>query len=94
VWRDRRYTGGSWADPWDIFARVVRVSADGSLHPGRTVRVTVASEDPSTMHRGHMPSEYLGLGVTARGIGVAWEEMRGFYPDNVYRFVPVSAFGR
>lgn len=93
VWRDRRYTGGSWAQPWDVFARVVRIGRDGSLLPGRTVRVTVHSEPPSTTHRGHMPSEYLGLAVSARGIGVSWEEMRGLYPDDVYRFIPLAAFG-
>jgi hypothetical protein len=93
VWRDRRYTGGGWSKPWDIFARVVRIAPDGTLHPGTTVRVTKHSEEPSTLHRGHMPSEYLGVAVKGtRGIGVSWEEMRGNYPDNVYRFVPMSAF--
>ena len=24
VWRDRRYTGGDWFKPWDIFARVIK----------------------------------------------------------------------
>jgi hypothetical protein len=41
-----------------------------------------------------MPSEYLGIGVTPNGLGVSWEEMHGLYPDDVYRFVPLSAFGR
>jgi hypothetical protein len=92
VWRDRRYSGGSWLKPWDIFARVVRIAPDGSLHPGKTVRVTAQSEQPSTTHRGHMPSEYLGVAVRSDGIGVSWEEMRGLYPDDVYRFIPLGAF--
>jgi hypothetical protein len=94
VWRDRRYNGGSWTDPWDVFARVVQIARDGSLIPGQTVRVTPHSEVPTTTHRGHMPSEYLGLSVSANGIGVSWDEMRGLYPDDVYRFIPLSAFGR
>jgi hypothetical protein len=94
AWRDRRYAGGSWADPWDIFARVISIARDGSLHPGRTVRVTPHSEQPTTTHRGHMPSEYLGLAATPTGIGVSWDEMNGLYPDDVYRFIPLGAFGR
>lgn len=94
VWRDRRYTGGAWSKPWDIFARVFSVAGDGSLRPGTTVRVTPASEEPTTKHRGHMPSEYLGIAPTADGLAVAWDGMRGgVYPDNLYRFIPLSAFG-
>jgi hypothetical protein len=93
-WRDRRYGGGAWNDPWDVFARVIRIGAYGSLHPGPTVRVTLHSEEPTTTHRGHMPSEYLGLATTPKGLGVSWDEMRGRYPDNVYRFIPMSAFRR
>jgi hypothetical protein len=93
VWRDRRYTGGAWNKPWDIFARVVQIAQDGSLQPGGTVRVTARSEAPTTTHRGHMPSEYLGLAATQDGIGVAWDEMHGMYPDNVYRFIPLAALG-
>jgi hypothetical protein len=93
VWRDRRYTGGSWSEPWDVFARVVSIAAGGALHPGKAVRVTTHSEEPTTTHRGHMPSEYLGLAVTDAGIGVSWDEMRGLYPDDVYRFLPMAVFG-
>lgn len=71
VWRDRRYTGGSWLDPWDIFARPVRVGPEGALHPDRAVRVTDHSEQTTTSHRGHMPSEYLGVAVMRRGVAVA-----------------------
>jgi hypothetical protein len=49
---------------------------------------------PTTMHRGHMPSEYLGLATTSTGLGVTWDELRGLYPDDVYRLIPLSAFGR
>jgi hypothetical protein len=94
VWRDRRYSGGAWSKPWDIFARVVRIASDGALHPGTTVRVTPRSEPPTTFHRGHMPSEYLGIAPTATGLGLAWDGMRGAnFPDDLYRFVPVAAFG-
>ncbi len=89
VWRDRRYTGGSWLDPWDIFARPVRVGPEGALHPERAVRVTDHSEQTTASHRGHMPSEYLGVAVMRRGVAVAWDELRRRYPDDVYRFVPV-----
>ncbi len=95
VWRDRRYTGGGWYDPYDIFARVVRARRDGALDPGRTIRVTRRHQRPSTGHRGHMPSEYLGIAVNGRrGLGVAWESMRGRYPDDVYVRVPPRALGR
>lgn len=93
TWRDRRFTGGSWVDPWDIFARPVRIGHGGSLRPERAVRVTVHSEQPTTTHRGHMPSEYLGVAVSAHGVGFSWDEMRGLYPDDVYRFAPLSTFG-
>jgi hypothetical protein len=43
-------------------------------------------------HRGHMPSEHLGLAALSNGIGVAWDEMRGLYPDDVYRFIPLGVF--
>jgi hypothetical protein len=89
VWRDRRYTGGGWYDRYDIFARVVRARRNGSLDPGRTVRVTRRHQLPSTGHRGHMPSEYLGIAVNgSHGVGVAWEAMRGRYPDDVYERIP------
>jgi hypothetical protein len=96
VWRDRRYAGGAWSKPWDVFARVVSIGADGSLHPGVTVRVTPASEPTTTFHRGHMPSEYLAMTPLpdGSGVGVAWDAMRGpNFPDDVYRFVPIGAFG-
>jgi hypothetical protein len=91
VWRDRRYCGGSWTSPWDVFARVVSVGRAHHLRLGRTVRVTDHCQEPTTTHRGHMPSEYLGIGVTDKGIGVSWDEIRGIYPDNMYRFVPLAA---
>jgi hypothetical protein len=93
VWRDRRYSGGSWLDPWDIFARPVRIGRRGALRPGQAARVTPRAEEPTTTHRGHMPSEYLGVAVGARGLGISWDEMRGSYPDDVYRFVPLQALG-
>ena len=96
VWRDRRYTGGAWSKPWDIFARVISIGSDGSLHPGVTVRVTPASEPPTTFHRGHMPSEYLAMTPLpdGSGVGVGWDGMRGpNFPDDNYRFVPLGAFG-
>lgn len=94
VWRDRRYTGGAWSAPYDIFARVVSIGDDGSLHPGTTIRVTPDSQLPSTGHRGHMPSEYLGLDVRQGEFAVSWEQMQGRYPDNVIRFIPISEFGQ
>jgi hypothetical protein len=93
VWRDRRRTGGGWYDPYDIFARAVQVRDDGSLDPGRTLRVTRHSQLPSAGHRGHMPSEYLGIAVHgSRALGVAWEAMKGRYPDDVYKQVPLEDF--
>ena len=57
--------------------------------------VTSASPWPSTGHRGHMPSEYLGIAVKgSRALGVAWEAMKGRYPDDVYVSVPLRGFGR
>jgi hypothetical protein len=92
-WRDRRYTGGSWSQPWDIFARKLSLGSDGTLTPGTTVRVTTQSQTPTTTHRGHMPSEYIGLDVTAAGVGFSWDAMAGLYPDNFYRFIPLSTWG-
>src|SRR5437899_1363901 len=92
AWRDRRYSGGGWYQQYDIFVRTVRLTSGRRLRAGRTVRVTAHSERPSTGHRGHMPSEYLGMEVLGtRGIGMSWDEMRGRFPDNVYRFIPMAA---
>ena len=47
----------------------------------------------STGHRGHMPSEYLGMEVEgSHAIGVAWDQMQGRFPDDVYRVIPLAAF--
>jgi hypothetical protein len=93
LWRDRRYAGGGWLAPWDIFARTIEVRPGSPLRFGPTIRVTTHSETPTTMHRGHMPSEYLGVGVGPSAIGVSWDEMHGLYPDDVYRSIPLAALG-
>ena len=80
-------------DPYDIFARVVSIGKGGSLRLGRVVRVTSRPQLPSTGHRGHMPSEYLGMEVEgSHAIGVAWDQMQGRFPDDVYRVIPLAAF--
>ncbi|MFL5883432.1 MAG: sialidase family protein [Thermoleophilaceae bacterium] len=93
VWRDRRFTGGSFDAPFDVFARAFDVDSAGRLTPGRTVRVTSASQPPTTSHRGNMPSEYLDAAGSSAGVHVAWDEMAGGLPDNVYRLIPMAAFG-
>ena len=40
-----------------------------------------------------MPSEYLGMEVEgSHAIGVAWDQMQGRFPDDIYREIPLSAF--
>jgi hypothetical protein len=93
VWRGRRYTGGSFGDRFDVFARVVSFDRRGQLHKGSTVRVTASSQSPTTSSRGEMPSEYLGAVGSANGLSVSWDQMHGTFPDDVYRLIPTLAFG-
>ncbi|MFN2543820.1 MAG: sialidase family protein [Actinomycetota bacterium] len=91
VWRDRRANGGQWSAPWQILARTVAAGRRGSLRLGSVVEVTGAAQLPTTGHRGSMPSEYIGVTATKGGLWVSWDQMNGTYPDNMLRFVPVSA---
>jgi len=98
VWRDRRCCGGSFRDPygnsWELFARVLDVGQDGSITPGKTVRVTTTVQPPTTnAHGGFMPSGYIGLAAGPEGLSVSWDEMRGTWPDNVYRRIHLDVFG-
>jgi hypothetical protein len=92
VWRDRRYSGGSFSDPFDVFSRVLTFTRTGHLRKGPTVRVTTTSQPPTTNHRGEMPSEYLGAAASRAGLSVSWDEMQGTFPDNMYRLIPTAAF--
>jgi len=92
VWRDRRASGGAWQAPWEVFARVFEVAADGKLIPGKVVKVTTCPQPPTTDHHGTMPTEYLGVTAGPEGVSFAWDEMRGNFPDNVYRRLPLSVW--
>ena len=93
VWRDRRSSGGGWSTPFQVFARALRVSRSGELVPGRTVQVTNGPQQPTTGTRGNMPSEYLSVTADTAGLAVAWDQMRGTLPDDVFRRIPLSVFG-
>jgi hypothetical protein len=93
VWRDRRASGGGWSSPFQVFARALRVSRTGVLTPARTVQVTNGPQQPTTGTRGNMPSEYLSVTADSTGLAVAWDQMSGTLADDVFRRVPLSAFG-
>ena len=98
VWRDRRCCGGSFKDPfgnsWELFARAVDIGEDGTITPGATLLVSTAVQPPTTnAHGGFMPSGYVGVTAGREGLSVSWDEMRGTWPDNVYRRIPLDAFG-
>jgi hypothetical protein len=92
VWRDRRASGGGWRAPWEVFARVFEVASDGTLTKGKVVTVTIAPQTPTTDHHGTMPTEYLGVTAGPEGVSFAWDEMRGDFPDVVYRLLRLEAF--
>jgi hypothetical protein len=93
VWRDRRNGGGAFGGPLDVFARVLGVSPDGALTPGRTVRLTERPQPDGQNTHGSMPTEYLGATSDASGLSVSWNELRGQYLDDVFRRVPLAVFG-
>ena len=90
VWRDRRFTGGGWGTPFDVFARVFDPDPAGGLLPGATLRLTTTSQPDGQNTHGNMPTEYLGLTADASGISASWEELRGALLDDVYRHVPLA----
>jgi hypothetical protein len=92
VWRDRRNGGGAFDGRFQVFARVFNVSRTGVLTPGKTIQITNGQQAPTTGTRGVMPSEYLSVTATPAGLAVAWDQLRGILPDNVFRRVPLSAF--
>jgi len=92
VWRDRRASGGAFDAPFQLFARVLNVSATGVLSPGKTIELTNGPQMPTTGTRGSMPSEYLSVTATAGGLAASWDQMRGVLADNVFRRVPLSVF--
>jgi BNR/Asp-box repeat len=93
VWRDRRYGGGAFGAPLDVFARVFHVSADGALTPGKTIRLTDSAQPDGQGTHGSMPTEYLGVAGDRTGLSASWDEMRGSYLDNVYRKVAIDELG-
>ncbi|TMK54918.1 MAG: exo-alpha-sialidase [Actinobacteria bacterium] len=93
VWRDRRNGGGGFAGRFQVFARVFNVSRTGVVTPGKTIQLTTRPQVPTTGTRGVMPSEYLSATASPAGLAVAWDQLRGLVPVNVFRRVPLSAFG-
>ena len=90
AWRDRRRSDGAFGDPFDVWARAFTPA--GRPHPaGRLARLTARPQRPTTGHRGEMPSEYIGLAAGPEGLTASWDELRGRYPDNVMRRIPLAA---
>lgn len=83
VWRDRGATGGTWQSPYQLWARIL------GHHP---VQVTTAPQEPTTLHRRGpiVPSEFLGVTATSYQLLVAWDQVVGDLPDNVFRALPLS----
>jgi hypothetical protein len=83
VWRDRGATGGTWQSPYQLWARMLG-------HP--PVQVTTGPQEPTTMHRQGpiVPSEFLGVTASSDQLLVAWDQVVGGLPDNVFRALPLS----
>jgi hypothetical protein len=90
VSRDRRFTGGGWGQPFDVFARLFDPDPAGGLLPGATLRLTTTSQPDGQNTHGNMPTEYLGLSAGIGGISASWEELRGALLDDIYRNVPLA----
>jgi hypothetical protein len=93
VWRDRRDSGGAFGTPLQVYARAFNVNRYGRLTKGRTITVTTKPQADGENTHGNMPTEYLGATSDRRWLSVSWDELRGSYLDNVYRRIPLSAFG-
>lgn len=83
VWRDRGASGGTWQSPFQVWARLLG---------HRAVQVTDGPQAPTTLSRGGpaMPSEFLGVTTTSTHLLVAWDQLVGSLPDNVFRALPLS----
>jgi hypothetical protein len=90
VWRS--WTGSGWGDRFRVLARAFTVGPAGELTARPIVAFTDTWLQPTTGTRGNMPSEYLGVTAGSDGVSVAWDEMRGALPDDVYERIPSSAF--
>jgi hypothetical protein len=93
VWRDRRCCGGTFTSKFEVFARVFDVDRRGRLTPGRTIRLTRQAQEPTTGRRGGAVGEYIDAAATRDRLLGSWDELRGVYSDNVFRAVPLTAFG-
>jgi hypothetical protein len=100
-WRDRRCCGGSFADPYEQFVRVlnpprrrhVRRPAAFRLVPGTTVRFTTEPEPPNASGRGALaPDEFQGLVATPLGVALTWSRLTGSLDDLMFRRIPLRAF--
>jgi hypothetical protein len=93
VWRDRRCCGGSYGDAFEVYARELTPGAQGGLSLGPELQVSPGPVGPSTNVRGIAPDEYLAAGASGQALDVAWDEIRGTLPDDVFRSVPLADFG-
>jgi hypothetical protein len=92
IWRDRRCCGGSFTDPFNIYARVLNPDNTGRLKLGREIQVTPKPVTPTTSTRGSAPDEYIAAAASTAGIAVVWDQQQGAFPDLFYRRIPLSAF--
>jgi len=94
LWRDRRATGGGWADPFQEWARLFQPDASGGLQPvGRAVEFTDGPQMPTTNSRGSaMPDEFQGLVASNDALMATWAQVVGDYSDVMFRSVPLSRF--
>jgi len=83
VWRDRAASGGTWQSPFQVWARLLG---------HRAVQVSTGPQQPTTLQRGGptMPSEFLGVATTPTHLLVAWDQLVGSLPDNVFRAIPLA----
>ena len=91
VWRDRRCCGGTFADPYEVYSRIMNTTAGGTLTAGPEIPVSIVPTAPSTSVRGVAPDEYLSSVGTSLGLGVTWNEFRGSLTDDVFRLIAVPA---
>lgn len=89
VWRDRHCCGGTYADKYQIFARILKIGAGAAITPGTTVQVTTTPQAPNSSSS---TNEYIGVTAGPEGLNVAWNQVVSGTPESVYRRLPLSAF--
>lgn len=95
-WRDRRCCGGSFANRYQQWVRVLKPGPHNTFVPGRTVQFTAGPQSPTSSGRGDLqPDEFQGLVATRLGVALTWSQLGSDGLDHLmFRRIPLTTFGR